>query len=71
MKAIIDRFEGNIAVLELENETMLDMERSRLPQNANEGDCLIIDGNSITIDNEETKRRKACIEELMNELFEI
>lgn len=70
MKAIIDRFEGNIAVLELENGTMKDIPKNKLPVDSKEGDCLIFMNNNIVIDEKETTERRKNIKKLMNELFE-
>lgn len=70
MKAIIDRFEGEIAVLEFENGTMQDVTKSKLPPIAKEGDCLIIDDDNISIDENETNLRRKNIRKLMDELFE-
>lgn len=70
MRVIIDRFEGNFAVCEGEGRKMLDIERSRLPKEAAEGDVLVIEGDSIVIDREETEKRKKEIEKLMEGLWE-
>ena len=70
MKAIVDRFEGNIAVLEIENRKIINVERSKLPFNVREGDVLEISGDIVTIDINETKSRKKGIRKLMDELWE-
>lgn len=70
MKAIIDRFEGEIAVLELENGTMQDIIKNKLPSNSKEGDCLIINDDNISIDENETNLRRKNIRKLMDDLFE-
>ncbi len=69
MKVIIDRFEGNFAVCEKEDRQMLDIEKSKIPITAKEGDVLNITSD-ITIDLEETKTRKKEIEELTKDLWE-
>ena len=53
---IIDRFEGNLAVLETD-DGMKNIERSLLPENAAEGDVLVYDG-SWTVDTAATKQRR-------------
>lgn len=53
---IIDRFEGNLAVLETD-DGMKNIERSLLPENAAEGDVLILDG-SWTVDTSATEQRR-------------
>lgn len=61
MKVIIDRFEGDYAVVELENGEFADMPKVFVP-NAKEGDV-------VTITVSEDKDRKKRIEDLANELF--
>ncbi len=70
MKISIDRFEGKIAVCEMENGETMEIEKSRLPKGTKAGDVLVVDGETITIDPEETKRRKEQIEKLVNDLFD-
>ena len=70
MKVSIDRFEGEIAVCEQDNGEILNIEKSRLPENAKEGDVLDIDDDMITIDHDETKQRKEQIEKLVDDLFD-
>lgn len=68
-KGIIDRFEGNLAVIEFDDE-MKDISRSQLPDGAEVGDVLIFDGDNIRIDHVGTKKLAKEIEDLANELFE-
>ncbi len=63
---IIDRFEGNWAVIEYERETF-NIPRSLLPRSAKEGDVIRI---SISVDNKATSGRRNRVEKLMDELFE-
>ena len=70
MKGIIDRFEGKYAVVELENKTFINILKKDLPLKAKEGDCLIIDESSISIDLNEKSNREENIKKLMDELFE-
>jgi hypothetical protein len=69
MKVIIDRFEGNFAVCEKENRQMIDIERSKIPCMAQEGDVLNISDDIITIDAEATEKRKKRIEEIAKDLW--
>lgn len=69
MKVIIDRFEGKYAVCEKENLEMIDIEIEKIPKGAKEGDVLIIEGDNIRIDSEETENRKKRIEKLMDNLW--
>lgn len=68
-KGIIDRFEGDLAVIEIEDST-IDVPRKKLPFNAQIGDQLIIDGNHITIDKKATKKLRKDIDALADDLFE-
>lgn len=68
-KGIIDRFEDNLAVVEFDDE-MRDIPRNELPVDAEVGDMLIFDGESVTIDKAGTEKLRAEIEALMDELFE-
>ena len=65
MKVIIDRFEGQYAVVELDNGDFVDMPRSALPSLADEGDVI-----TIEIDEQATDQRRKRIEGLMDTLFE-
>lgn len=69
MKVTIDRFEGEYAVCEKPDRTMLNIEKGRLPGGAKEGDILNIDGDSITLDAGETSKRKKNIKKLMDDLW--
>ncbi|WP_058486772.1 DUF3006 domain-containing protein [Defluviitalea phaphyphila] len=65
MKVIIDRFEGNFAIVELENKKMLDIPKELIPLNAREGDVL-----EIRINREETEKRKKSINSLMKNMWD-
>ena len=66
---VIDRFEGDFAVCEKEDRTMFNIKRNKLPNNAKEGDVLIIEGDIIKIGTAETVKRKKLIEELVDEIW--
>ena len=68
-RGIIDRFEGKLAVIEVNNVT-IDVPKSKLPATAKEGDVLIIEDDTYTIDKDETDKRRREIQNLMNKLFE-
>ena len=70
MKVIIDRFEGDFAVCEKADRTMLNIKRDKLPVDAKEGDALIIEGDVISIDVAETKKRKNTVNKLFSNLFQ-
>jgi len=69
IKLIIDRFEGKYAILETQdrNPIIFNFPRHLLPQEAKEGTVLNF---NIDIDQEETKRRKNKIQNLLNKLKE-
>lgn len=64
MKIIIDRFEGNFAVVELENKDTVNVPKQILPDDAKEGTVVVIE-----IDHRETETRKRRISEKMNGLW--
>ncbi|WP_242863231.1 DUF3006 domain-containing protein [Caloranaerobacter ferrireducens] len=70
IKGIIDRFEGEYALIELENLKVINILKDNLPQNAKEGDVVVIKDNECYIDIEETQRRKEQIEKIFEDLFE-
>lgn len=68
---IIDRFESNLAVIELETGSTTAIDKNLLPTQAQIGDQLIFhDDQSITVDEAGTKQLKKDIEELAEDLFE-
>lgn len=69
MRYIIDRFEGDTAVLEGENKEFLNVPKSILPENSNESDCLVFEDGKYIIDEVTTKELKEEISNLMDELF--
>lgn len=68
-KGIIDRFEGNFAVVEFEDRTE-DIPKEILPEDCRVGDVVSFIDNKITVDKAETLKRKEEIDDLINELFE-
>lgn len=69
-KFTIDRIEEGMAVLECENGDMVNLDVSTLPKNIREGDILEFADGSYFLDDEETKKRKNHIRDLMSNLFE-
>lgn len=69
MFGVIDRFEGNFAVIELDDGKMINVKRNMLPKEMKEGYVLNMD-EKITFNNEETKKRKEEIEKMMEDIFE-
>ena len=64
MRIIIDRIEGDFAIVELPNGQMIDCPRAMLPDNAKEGSIL-----NITVDEEATNEKLQKVTERMNRLF--
>ena len=50
MKVTIDRFEGEYAVCEKPDRTVVNIKKDRLPKEVKEGDVLIIEGDNIRVD---------------------
>ena len=72
IKAVIDRFEGNLAVL-LVDEKPVNVSRSILPEGVKEGDWLdvVFEGEhmlSAKVDADETERMKTRIAEKLARL---
>lgn len=65
MRVTIDRIEGEIAVVEMQDGSFAQMSKNLIPIEAKEGDILL-----ITIDTESTIDRKKEITSLMDELWE-
>lgn len=68
MLGIIDRFEGDFVVLELQDKRIINIEKSKIPIEAVVGDVLSID-KDITIDLEETEKRKKYIQDLTRDIW--
>lgn len=69
MKVTIDRFEGNFAVCEKADRTMINIPKEKIPAEAKEGDILTIEGDEIKLDADVTAKRKKDIDKLMNDLW--
>ena len=64
MEVIVDRIEGDYAVVEVDKGKMCNLPIEVVP-NVKEGDVV-----TITINKDKTEERKKTIEELMNSVFE-
>ena len=64
MKVIVDRFEGDYAVVEIAIGKCVNIPRVLVPD-AQEGDII-----KIEIEKNETEKRKKYIKDLMNNVFE-
>ena len=66
----VDRIEGKIAVIE-HNGKFFEIELNELPENINEGDVMVKDGNgSFIIDISQTKKTQKKLYEEQNSLFD-
>jgi len=70
MNGIIDHFEGDMAVVELQGKIMKNIYLTVLPYGVQEGDVIVFTGGKWWLDQEETAKRKAEIEQLAEDLFE-
>ncbi len=69
VRGIIDRFEGNFAVVEINGVTK-DFDKSLFPKETTVGDVIEIDGEKVTILKNETEKLRKEIEDLMNDVWE-
>lgn len=67
---IIDRFEGEMAVLEGDGGVMRDMPIRALPAGAKQGDVLTEEHGAFRVDRDATQKRAASIQKQMHDLFE-
>ncbi|TCO77446.1 DUF3006 domain-containing protein [Marinisporobacter balticus] len=70
MYAVIDRFEGSFAICQKDDGEMINIEKSRIPFYAKEGDVLSLSKDKVIIDQDETGRRKTKIEGITKDLWE-
>ncbi|NLX03455.1 MAG: DUF3006 domain-containing protein [Syntrophomonadaceae bacterium] len=69
MRAVIDRFEGELAVMEFE-DGYKNIPRKMLPPEAREGDVLVFQDEQWRVDKGATRNSKEKIEKLAEELWE-
>ncbi|CDI48156.1 DUF3006 domain-containing protein [Clostridium tetani] len=69
LNGVIDRFEEEYAVVELEDGSMLNLPKLEVPKEAKEGDVLLIKLD-VSIDYNKTEKLKKEIEELTKDLWE-
>lgn len=69
-KLMIDRFEGNYAVCERDDKTIVKIPKYKLPLGCKEGDCLVLDSEGMyQPDAVTTKSREKRLRDKMNRLF--
>lgn len=64
MKVIIDRFEGDCAIVEIDENTFANLPTLLVPKGASEGSVI-----EITLDEKETAQRNKSANKLMDKLF--
>ena len=70
MKGIIDRFEGDYAVVEFEGKKMVDILKSDLPTGLKEGDVIGGTDGTYVFDELETERIKKETKTMFDKLWE-
>ncbi|WP_373576307.1 DUF3006 domain-containing protein [Parafannyhessea umbonata] len=69
MRAIVDRLEGDVAVLEVDGYRYVDAPLAELPPGVREGDVLDGEPGSWVLNEDEKSRRLAQNANLMSRLF--
>lgn len=64
----IDRFEGDYAVLEDDDENRVNVKKALLPEMARESDVLDFDGEAYTVNAEETEKRRQSVIEMLRKM---
>lgn len=68
----IDRFDGDYAICQDDNEKLYEIKMSELPENAKPGDVLKLSPDStLSFDVAETLNRKKRIKKLQDKLFDV
>lgn len=67
---IVDRFEGDYAILETENSTLINVNKNDIIGEVKEGDILVKKDNNYYIDKEKTDNRNMEINDIMKGLWE-
>ncbi|MEQ8237377.1 MAG: DUF3006 domain-containing protein [Syntrophomonadaceae bacterium] len=65
---IIDRFEGQYALVEIAGN-IRSISRRRLPEEAREGDVIVLQGRKWKVDQEATQERQNYLAELAENLW--
>lgn len=69
MLGVVDRFEGEYAVIEMDDGRIININKGSLPSNIKEGDVLRETECGLVMDAQETAKRKRCIEELTSDMW--
>lgn len=66
LKAVVDRFEGDYAVLVFDDGQTLNILKKKLPQDVHEGSVIWL---SVLNDQKETKKQRELAKEILNEIL--
>lgn len=69
MKGVVDRIEGNVVVIVLDDESVIEVNINEFTEIAKEGDVVYKDCSSWRVDREGTVNRKKEVEKYF-EMFE-
>jgi hypothetical protein len=69
MRYIIDRFEGDKAILEDEELKLIDIDIAKLPRGVRESDVLIERDGVYIIDIKQTAERKKLAEDMLRDIL--
>lgn len=69
MKGIVDRFEGEYAVIEVDGETR-DVKRNLIADSVRVSDVVILKNGKWERDSDETLKRKKEVKKLMDSVWE-
>lgn len=69
MQVVVDRIEGDYAICEKEDRTMIELKLELLPDGIKDGMVLNLEDNKITIDEVETLNKKKAAQKLLDDLF--
>ncbi len=67
MKLTIDRFEGKFAVC-MQEDKIINIPRYKLPIEAKDGDCLVLENGFFVVKNEETEEKRRSVKKFMEDL---
>jgi len=70
IKGIVDRFEGELVVVELADGSTTDYPKILFPNTVSPGDSVYMTNGKFEINKNKTKQLKKEIDNLMDELFE-
>ena len=65
---VLDRIEDGIAAIENSDKAMLYVSASRLPENAESGDCFTFEKGVFYLAPDETEKRRRKIKALLDEI---